>query len=66
MVFKDFKPVMKAKWCQHLQFFSQKGAKRVLQKKFFVFRSSQTSLLYIVGKLAEGGSLAVPVGISDM
>ena len=30
-----------------------------------VFGSLRTSLLYIMGELAEGGSVAIAVGVSD-
>ena len=58
---------MKAKWCQNLQLWLRKGAKIAPQKKsrFCVFWSLQRSLLCIVGELAEGGSVAVAVGVSD-
>ena len=39
--------------------------KIVLQKKLY-FESFQTMLLCILGELAEGGSVAVAVGVSDM
>ena len=32
---------------------------------FFVFGSMRTTLLYILGELAGGGSVAVAVGVSD-
>ena len=47
---------------------AQKGAKIALQKKkkvYIVFWSTQTSPLCIVGELAEGGSVAVAVGVGE-
>ena len=51
-----------------LAMFAQKGAKIALQSKvdFLFFKSLQTSLLCIVGELAEGESVAVAGGVCDM
>ena len=52
--------VIEAKWCQ-------KGAKIPPPKTLiFVCQSLRTSLLCIVGQLAEGGSVAVAIVVIDM
>ena len=46
--------------------FFQKGVEMARQKKTVIFLSLRTSLMNIWGKLAEGGSVSVTVGVSDM
>ena len=60
--------VTKAKWYQYFQFYLKRGLKWPSRKKvFFLFCcwSFLTILLCIVGELAEGGSVAVAVGVND-
>ena len=57
--------IIKAKWCQNWQFLLRRGLNCPSRKVDFVC-VLQISLLGKVGELAEGGFVAMAVGVSDM